>query len=95
MRYLKQFGLFCWDFVVGDDWRLAGSAIASVGITLLLAHHGMNVWWMLPILIVAAVALSVGMVARSARTQASKDPVAQGCHSPTGPELSPDDAAPS
>jgi hypothetical protein len=72
MRYLKQFGLFCLDFVVGDDWRLAGSAIASVGLSFLLAHQGMNVWWMLPILTVAAIALSVGMVARSARMQASR-----------------------
>jgi hypothetical protein len=72
MRYLKQFGLFCLDFVVGDDWRLAGSAIASVGLSFLLAHHGLNVWWMLPILTVAAIALSVGMVARSARMQASR-----------------------
>jgi hypothetical protein len=82
MRYLKQFGLFCWDFVVGDDWRLAGSAIASVGLSFLLAHHGMNVWWMLPILTVAAVALSVGRVARSAATQASKDEVAQALSQP-------------
>ena len=82
MRYLKQFGLFCWDFVVGDDWRLAGSAIASVGLSFLLAHVGMNVWWMLPILTVAAMALSVGMVARSARTQASKDHVAQALSRP-------------
>ena len=62
---------------VGDDWRLAGSAIASVGLSFLLAHLGMNVWWMLPILTVAAMALAVGMVARSARTQASKDHAAR------------------
>jgi len=77
MKYVKQFGLFCWDFVVGDDWRLAGGAIASVGLTVLLAHHGKNVWWMLPVLIVGAVALSVGRVARAARSQASKDRVAE------------------
>jgi hypothetical protein len=82
MRYLKQFGLFCWDFVVGDDWRLAGSAIASVGLSFLLAHVGMNVWWMLPILTVAAMALSVGKVARSARTRASKDHGAQALSRP-------------
>jgi len=77
MKYVKQFGLFCWDFVVGDDWRLAGGAIACVGLTVLLAHHGKNVWWMLPVLIVAAVALSVGRVARAARSQASNDRLAE------------------
>lgn len=72
MRYLKQFGLFCWDFVVGDDWRLAAGVIFGVGLSYMLAHRGMNAWWMLPALIVVGLALSVGMVARGARQVAAK-----------------------
>jgi F0F1-type ATP synthase assembly protein I len=67
MRYVKQFVLFCWDFVVGDDWRMAAGVIVGVGLCYLLAHHGMNAWWMLPALIVVGLALSVAMVARGAR----------------------------
>jgi hypothetical protein len=77
MSYLKQFGLFCWDFVVGDDWRLAGGVIASVGLSFLLAHRGMNAWWMLPALIIVGLASSVGVVARGTRQAGSKAPTGQ------------------
>ena len=23
MKYIRSFGLFWWDFIVGDDWRVA------------------------------------------------------------------------
>jgi len=72
MKYLKQFGLFCWDFVVGDDWRLAAGVVVGVGLSYVLAHRGMNAWWLLPALIVVGLALSVGMVGRGARQVASK-----------------------
>jgi len=72
MKYVKQFVLFCWDFVVGDDWRLAGGAVAGIALTFLLAHLGRNAWWLLPVLIIAALALSVGMVARRSRPRPSQ-----------------------
>jgi hypothetical protein len=27
MRFLKAFGRFWWDFVVGDDWRIAAGVV--------------------------------------------------------------------
>ena len=63
MRYLKQFGLFWLDFVVGDDWRLAVEVVAAIGVVYVLAHHGRNLWWLLPVVLVAALVLSVGTVA--------------------------------
>lgn len=70
MRHVKQFGLFCLDFVVGDDWRLAAGVVTSIGLVFVLAHHGRNLWWLLPVVIVAALALSVGKVARGAGSRA-------------------------
>jgi hypothetical protein len=67
MRYVRQFGLFCLDFVVGDDWRLAVGVVASIGIVLVVARHGRNAWWLLPLLVVAALSVSVVQVARRAR----------------------------
>ena len=32
MRYLKAFGAFWWDFLVGDEPRLAAGAVAAVAI---------------------------------------------------------------
>ncbi len=48
MKHLRSFGRFWWDFVVGDDWRLAASVGVALGLTALLAHEGVNAWWLLP-----------------------------------------------
>jgi hypothetical protein len=65
VRYVVAFGRFWWNFIVGDDWRVAaGLAIAFAG-TWTLAHHEVNAWWLLP----SAVALLlVGSVLREARS---------------------------
>jgi hypothetical protein len=65
MSYVFAFGRFWWNFVVGDDWRVAaGLAIAFVG-TWELTHHGITAWWLLPS---AVVLLLVGSVVRGARS---------------------------
>jgi hypothetical protein len=53
MTRLRTFGRFWWGFIVGDDWRLAAAVGVSIGLTALLAHEGIDAWWLLP----AAVAL--------------------------------------
>jgi hypothetical protein len=53
MTRLRTFGRFWWAFIVGDDWRLAAAVGVSIGLTALLAHEGIDAWWLLP----AAVAL--------------------------------------
>jgi len=53
MTRLRTFGRFWWAFIVGDDWRLAAAVGVSIGLTALLAHEGIDSWWLLP----AAVAL--------------------------------------
>ncbi len=74
MKYLRQFGLFCLDFVVGDDWRLAVGVVASIGVVLVVAHRGRNAWWLLPLLVVSALTVSVVHVARRARLAEGHDP---------------------
>jgi hypothetical protein len=65
MRYVVAFGRFWWNFVVGDDWRVAAGLLAAFVLTWVLAHHGVAAWWLLPL---AVVLLLVGSVAREART---------------------------
>jgi hypothetical protein len=64
MRHLRSFGRFWWDFVVGDDWRVAVGLAVALGLTWLLTHNGVNAWWLLPL---AVVVLLVGSVRREAR----------------------------
>jgi hypothetical protein len=53
MKHIRAFGRFWWNFIVGDDWIVAAWLAVALAATYVLAHHGRNVWWLLP----AAVAL--------------------------------------
>ena len=48
MTHVRSFGRFWWDFVVGDDWRLAAAVGIAIGLTALLVHEGVDAWWLLP-----------------------------------------------
>ena len=66
MRWLKSFGLFWWDFIVGDDWIVAAAVIAGLALTALLTHAGINAWWLLPLLAVGLIPLSIWRLQRPA-----------------------------
>lgn len=36
MRYLATFGRFWWDFIAGDDWRLAAGVLIALAVGALL-----------------------------------------------------------
>ena len=67
MKRLKTIGAFWYDFVVGDDWRVAVGVVAVLGITDLLTRHGADVWWLVPLVVLAALAASVLRVAVRSR----------------------------
>ena len=58
MRFVKAFGRFWWDFVVGDEWRIAA------GVVLVLAAGALAVRgaWASEEQIVVAVAIGIGAV---------------------------------
>lgn len=62
-RAAVSFGLFWWDFVVGDDWSIAAAVLVGVGAVAGLASAGTVAWWVLPVLWTAALA---GSLARAA-----------------------------
>ena len=60
MKQLKAFGAFWYDFIVGDDWHVATLLVAGLAATALLAHAArVNAWWLLPVVVVAALAWSL------------------------------------
>ncbi len=59
MRRLRAFAAFCYDFVVGDDWRLALSVVLGLALTAVLTHSGSSAWWLLPVLVAGMFALSL------------------------------------
>jgi hypothetical protein len=65
VRYLRSFGRFWWNFVVGDDWRVAAGVAVALGLTSLLTHEGANAWWLLPAAIGLLLAESLWRAAKS------------------------------
>jgi hypothetical protein len=53
VRRVVAFGLFWWDFVVGDDWLSAAGVAAAIGVTAALAAHGITAWWVLALAVPA------------------------------------------
>jgi hypothetical protein len=62
---------FIWDFVVGDDWRIAAGVIGALALTAIAAGAGVNAWWILPAAVAALLLISVWRAAKpGARDQA-------------------------
>ena len=59
MSRLAAFGRFWWDFVVGDDRRLAAGLAAALALTWLLEHYDVSAWWLLPVAVGLLLAESV------------------------------------
>jgi hypothetical protein len=64
VSYVVAFLRFWYDFIVGDDWRIATGVVAAIGLTALLAHHGVAAWW---VMVGAVIAVLLGSVRRGAR----------------------------
>jgi hypothetical protein len=69
MNRIEQLLRFLWDFVIGDDWRIALGVAVALVVTLVLSDNGVSSWWLLPVVVVLMLSLSVWSVARSARSR--------------------------
>ena len=64
MNRVKALLHFLWDFVVGDDWRIAAGVILALALTAVVADAGVAAWWILPVAVAALLAASVWHAAR-------------------------------
>jgi hypothetical protein len=67
MNYVRSFGRFWWNFVVGDDWRVAVELAVAFALTWLLEHEGISAWWVLPPAVALILAESVRREALSSK----------------------------
>ena len=65
MSYVRRFLSFWWDFVVGDDWRVAAGIGVAIAITWVLVDRGVDAWWLLPVAVPLVLAQSLRHTVRS------------------------------
>lgn len=63
-RALKTFASFCYDFVVGDDWRVAAGVVAALALTYALSGSRVPAWWIAPCAVALLLVLSLWRAAR-------------------------------
>ena len=54
---------FFWEFLIGDDWRIAAGVAVALALTALVEW-----WWVLPLAVAALLAVSVSRFAWRRRT---------------------------
>ncbi len=64
MNNVKRLLAFLWEFVIGDDWRIALAVAVAMLLTLALSNSGATVWWLLPAVVASILTTSVWAVAR-------------------------------
>ena len=62
---IRGFGAFWWDFIVGDDWRIAAGVIAALAVTGWLATTSVPAWWLLPVAVTALLGFSLWQATRN------------------------------
>ena len=64
MSKIAGFFRFVWDFVVGDDWRIAVGVAVALGVSAVVANAGIAAWWVVPVVVGLVLTLSVWTAAR-------------------------------
>ena len=64
MSWLVRAAHAVWEFVVGDDPWTALGVVVALGATALIAGAGAAAWWVMPLAVVALLALSLRRAAR-------------------------------
>jgi len=65
MSRLRALGEFIWEFVIGDDWRVAAGVVVAIGVTALVATTKVAAWWILPVAVALLLALTLWRASRT------------------------------
>lgn len=61
---VRAFAHFWYDFVVGDDWRVAVGIALALAVTYGIARAGAPAWWVLPLAVAVLLPLSLRRATR-------------------------------
>ena len=65
MRRIRAFLAFWYDFVVGDDWRVAAGVAAALAVTYAVSRTTVPDWWIVPAAVVLLLPASLLAATRS------------------------------
>jgi phage shock protein PspC (stress-responsive transcriptional regulator) len=63
-RRLRAFLAFAYDFVIGDDWRIAAGVVGGLAVTYAVSRTSVPAWWLLPALLVVLLPVSLWLAIR-------------------------------
>ncbi|MDQ2724516.1 MAG: hypothetical protein M3Y36_03365 [Actinomycetota bacterium] len=61
---LRSFGAFWYDFVIGDDWRVAAGVVVALATTYGLSRTSVPAWWIVPVAVLVLLPFSLWRVVR-------------------------------
>ena len=64
MSFVVKFLRFWYEFIVGDDWRIAAGVAVALGVTAVLTDRGLAAWWVMP---TAVIVILFGSLRRAVR----------------------------
>jgi hypothetical protein len=64
IKRIKAFFAFLYDFVIGDDWRIAVGVVIGLAGTYAVSRTSVPAWWVLPVLLVALLPASLWVATR-------------------------------
>lgn len=67
MSRLESASRAVWDFVAGDDWRIAAGVVIALAVTALVAGTSVAAWWILPLAALLMLGVSVWLASRPSR----------------------------
>ena len=65
MKYIVGFGRFWYDFIIGDDWRVAAGVVIALGVAAALARTEGAAWWIVPAVVATLLSFSLWRAARN------------------------------
>ena len=64
IKRLRAFLAFLYDFVIGDDWRIAVAVVVGLALTYAVSRTSVPAWWLLPVLLVVMLSASLWLATR-------------------------------
>ena len=64
MARVRSFAAFWYDFVVGDDWRVAVGVVIAFAITYAVSRTSVPAWWLVPTAIIVLLPYSLWRAVR-------------------------------